>query len=190
VSGGTLEVIGAEEGNTPEFVISGSNTIPDIEFPIKFSTGALVYRSDRSNEVITLENGAVITRQEGQAGSAMLAEPRWFYDEDPITGEKTFVIYIMNVTVDDRMAKSGMATVRMKRLEEAKTQPHEPLGGPVTVTVEYTIDNENDHSVAWRNYLTGPTVGMERKGGAENTYEIPNVSKLVIKEYDIKILGI
>jgi len=185
VSGGTLEVIGAEEGNTPEFVISGSNTIPDIEFPIKFSTGALVYRSDRSNEVITLENGAVITRQEGQAGSAMLAEPRWFYDEDPITGEKTFVIYIMNVTVDDRMAKSGMATVRMKRLD---TPSNPPVPNPGMVTVTYNSPSDK-HSTAWKNYLTGPTVDM-RPSGAENTYEIPNVGKLVIKEYDIEILSI
>ncbi len=183
VAGGTLEVIDFSESSS-SFKISTSD---EWSYPPSGSLklGELRYRSDRSSEVITLENGAVMTRQEGQAGSAMLAEPRWFYDGP--TG--TFVIYIMNVTVDNRMAKSGMTTVRMS-LEEAKTQPHEPLGGPVTVTVEYTIDNENDHSVAWRNYLTGPTVGMERKGGAENTYEIPNVNKLVIKEYDIKILGI
>ncbi len=178
VSGGTLEVICAEEGDTPEFVISGSN----IEPPIKFSPGALVYRSDRSNEVITLENGAVITRQEGQAGSAMLAEPRWFYDEP----EKTFVIYIMNVTAGDRMAKSGMATVRMS-LEKATTQSYIQPDSPVTV--KYNKDTKNDHSVAWKNYLTGPTVDM-RPSGAENTYEIPNVGKLVIKEYDIEILSI
>ena len=183
VSGGTLEVIGAEEGNTPEFVISGSN----IEPPIKFSPGALVYRSDRSNEVITLENGAVITRQEGQAGSAMLAEPRWFYDIDPVTDEKTFVIYIMNVTAGDHMAKSGMATVRMKRLEKASPQSHPPFSDPGTVTVTYTADAKNDHSVAWKNYLTGSSLGMSSSG---NTYEILNVNKLVVKEYDIEILSI
>ncbi|NLM30952.1 MAG: hypothetical protein GX216_11135 [Methanomicrobiales archaeon] len=184
VSGGTLEVIDADDyGSSMNISYNTGSDTGYLVYPL----GALTYRSDRSNEVITLENGAVITRQDGQAGSAMLAEPRWFYDEPT----KTFVIYIMNVIADDRMAKSGMATVRMS-LEKASTRPHEPEppGGPVTVTVTYTADTKNDHSTAWKNYLTGPTVGMERKGGAENTYEISGVSKLVIKEYNIKILGI
>jgi hypothetical protein len=177
VSGGTLEVIGAIDGATPKFEISGVN--PDVEF----SPGALVYRSDRGSEVITLENGAVMTRQEGAEGSAMLAEPRWFCDIDPTTNEKTFVIYLMKINADKQMAKSGMTTVRMS-LE--KTRVHRHPGDAGNVTVTYTKDKNNNHSVAWDNYLTGP-LNMDGSGG---TYTLSGVNKLVIKEYDIKIHGI
>jgi hypothetical protein len=179
VSGGTLEVIGAKGEATPKFVISSDNIDPSIEF----SPGALIYRSDRSTEVITLENGAVMTRQEGAAGSAMLAEPRWFCDVDPKTNEKTFVIYLMNITTDEPMAKSGMTTVRMS-LEKTNTQPY-TLASDVKVT--YTKDTDNDHSVAWKNYLTGSSLDMSSSG---DTYTVSGVNKLVIKEYEIKIHGI
>lgn len=186
VSGGTLEVIpGGEEGAKSEFVISNSEG----EVNFEFHPGALVYRSDRSTEVITLENGAVITRQEGSTGSAMLAEPRWFCDDDPIKDDKTFVIYIMNVTAGERMAKSGMTTVRMQ-LQETNTTVHN-LSPQSKVTVTYTADTTNDHSVAWKNYLTSPMVDMTKKASSPpDAYEISDVDKLVIKEYRIEILGI
>jgi len=185
VSGGTLEVINSSDSKSM-FKITGDGINPDIEF----SPGALIYRSDRGTEVITLENGAVMTRQEGATGSAMLAEPRWFYDIDPQTNDKTFVIYLMNITADERMAKSGMATVRMTR-EKTNTTVHKPTDNAGDVTVTYTKDDDNnhddnDHSVAWENYLTG-SLKMSGSGGA---YTLSGVKKLVIKEYEIKILGI
>ncbi len=182
VSGGTLEVIRADDSECYFKITASSGPDGEPYDSGELKLGALRYRSDRSTEVITLENGAVMTRQEGSTGSAMLAEPRWFYDEPT----KTFVIYLMNITADERMAKSGMTTVRMK-LNNTNTQSYEP-GGPVEVT--YTKDASNDHSVAWRNYLTSPTVGMELKSGPPDTYTISGVDKLVIKEYEIKILGI
>jgi hypothetical protein len=177
VSGGSLEVINAG-GAAPRFKITAT------DFDVEFSPGALVYRSDRGTEVITLENGAVMTRQEDATGSAMLAEPRWFCDvdtTDPAT--KTFVICIMNITADEQMAKSGMATVRMK-LEN--TRVHRPPGDAGDVTVTYTEDGDNNHSVAWENYLTG-SLKMNGSGG---TYTLSGIKKLVVKEYEIKILGI
>jgi hypothetical protein len=174
VSGGTLEVIGGDDYGA-NFNIS--NTISQWEF----SPGALVYRSDRGTEVITLENGAVIRRQEDAAGSAMLAEPRWFYDNK--TSEGTFVIYIMNITADERMARSGVATVRMS-LEGSDTQTV-AVGSGNKVTVKYTSGSSGDYSTAWENYLTGTSVGMERT--APNEYKRNDVDKLVIKEYRIKI---
>ncbi|MDD3932546.1 DUF7289 family protein [Methanoculleus sp. UBA303] len=175
VSGGTLEVIGSTVGAKPEFEISGAgfNTIT-------FHPGALIYRSDRGTEVITLENGAVMTRQEDATGSAMLAEPRWFYDGPT----ETFVIYLMNITAE-RMAKSGMATVRMSL---ANATVHKPTDNAGDVTVTYTKDedDDNDHSVAWENYLTGSL----KMSGSSGAYTLSGVKKLVIKEYEIKILGI
>ena len=174
VSGGTLEVINSSDSNSM-FKITG-NTLN-----VEFSPGALTYRSDRGTEVITLENGAVIRRQEDAAGSAMLAEPRWFYDNK--TSERTFVIYLMNITAEERMAKSGMTTVRMS-LEGSDTQTV-PVASGNKVTVEYTSGSSGDYSTAWENYLTGTSVGMERT--APNEYKRNDVDKLVIKEYRIKI---
>jgi len=181
VSGGTLEVIDAGD-------YGGHITVSNGTDPKEYPLGALTYRSDRGTEVITLENGAVMTRQEGAAGSAMLAEPRWFCDVDPKTNEKTFVIYLMNITTDEPMAKSGMTTVRMK-LNSSSTQAM-PVSSGEKVTVEYNSGSSGDYKVAWKNYLTSPTVGMKPKDGFQNTYEISGVNKLVIKEYEIQILGI
>ena len=180
VSGGTLEVIDADP-SAPMFSISS-----DGFGPLEFSPGALVYRSDRGTEVITLENGAVMTRQEDATGSAMLAEPRWFYDVDTTTTPptKTFVVYIMNISTDEPMAKSGMATVRMS-LEKTNTTVHEPPGSAFDVTVMYPEDADN--SVAWENYLTSSSLKM---GGSGGIYTQPDVKKLVVKEYNIKIHGI
>ena len=173
VSGGTLEVINSSDSGSMFRIAGGS-------LDVGFSPGALVYRSDRGTEVITLENGAVMTRQADATGSAMLAEPRWFYDGPT----KTFVVYLMNITADERMAKSGMATVRMSLASTTIHEPTDNAGG--TVTVEYTPDADNKLSVAWENYLTGSL----KMSGSDGTYTLPEVTKLVIKEYKIRILGI
>jgi hypothetical protein len=178
VSGGTLEVINATSYGGFINVTNGTTL-----FQNNYSVGALVYRSDRGTEVITLENGAVIRRQEDAAGSAMLAEPRWFYDNK--TSERTFVIYLMNITADERMAKSGMTTVRMS-LEDVVTSVSSPPDKEITVI--YGGDTNNDNSVAWGNYLTGTSVGMQKT--APNEYKRNDVDKLVIKEYRIRIHGI
>lgn len=175
VSGGTLEVINATSYGGFINVTNGTTL-----FQNNYPVGALVYRSDRGTEVITLENGAVIRRQEDAAGSAMLAEPRWFYDNS--TG--TFVIYLMNITTDEAMARSGVATVRMS-LEGSDTQTV-PVAPGDKVTVEYTGGSSGDYSTAWENYLTGTSVGMQ-KTAIDGKYERTAVSKLVIKEYRIKI---
>jgi len=173
VSGGTLEVINSSDSGSMFRIAGGS-------LDVGFSPGALVYRSDRGTEVITLENGAVMTRQADATGSAMLAEPRWFYDGPT----KTFVVYLMTITADERMAKSGMATVRMSLESTTIHEPTDNAGG--TVTVEYTPDADNKLSVAWENYLTGSL----KMSGSDGTYTLPEVTKLVIKEYKIRILGI
>ncbi|WOX58637.1 DUF7289 family protein [Methanoculleus receptaculi] len=178
VSGGTLEVINATSYGGFINVTNGTT-----QFQENYTVGALTYRSNRGTEVITLENGAVMLRQEGSDGSAMLAEPRWFYDE----ATKTFVVYIMNITADAYMAKSGMTTVRMS-LENSTTQSI-PVWPGNKVTVEYKSGSSGDYSTAWENYLTGTSVGMERTA-IDGKYERNDVDKLVIKEYRIKILDI
>ncbi len=177
VSGGTFEVINSSSYGG---FINVTNGTP--AFQKNYTVGALTYRSDRGTAVTTLENGAVMLRQDGATGSAMLAEPRWFYDINPSTHEGTFVIYIMNITTETPMAKSGMTTVRMS-LEGSDTQSIPVSGGKVTV--EYTSGSSGNYSVAWENYLTGTSVGMQKT--ALNNYERSGVANLVIKEYRIRI---
>lgn len=176
VSGGTFEVINASDYGGYINVTNGTTL-----FQENYTVGALTYRSDQGTGVITLENGAVMIRQEWAAGSAMLAEPRWFYDDE--LSERTFVIYIMNITTDTYMAKSGMTTVRMS-LENSTTQSILVQPGD-NVTVEYTGGSSGDYSTAWENYLTGSSVGMQKT--APDNYKRNDVDKLVIKEYRIKI---
>ena len=185
VSGGTLEVIDAGDSTRNVTITSTSGYDSGL-----LELGELHYRSDRGTESIILENGAVVMRQEDATGSAMLAEPRWFCDVDTTTDPptKTFVIYLMEIDADEPMAKSGMTTVKMKRLD-ALSDP--PIPNPGTVKVTYN-DTSEECSTAWKNYLTS-TVGMSVSadpGDPEGTYTLPDVDKLVIKRYSIQILGI
>lgn len=176
VSGGTLEVIGAGDHRG---LITVSNGTWSQDYPL----GALTYRSDRSAGVITLENGAVMIRQEGVEGSVMLTEPRWFYDGP--TG--TFVIHVMKISAYERMTRSGMTTVRM-RLNSSGAQVM-PVSQWEEVTVRYIGGSSGGCGVAWGNYLTNPSIGM-KQGSSQDSYEITGVKKVVIKEFEIQILDI
>jgi hypothetical protein len=90
----------------------------------------------------------------------------------------------MNITTDEAMARSGVATVRMS-LEDVVTSVSSSPGGE-EITVIYGGDTNNDNSVAWGNYLTGG-LGMKRSA---DVYTHPGVTRLVIKEYRIRIHGI
>lgn len=182
VNGGTLEVVSAEERASPKFMISCDSSDKIIEF----SPGALIYRSDRGADVIALENGAVIMHQEGSAGSVMLAAPGWFCDVDPIGNRKTFVIYLMEI-VSEPTINSGMTTLRMKLLQDSSSTTSIPDPGSITVTYR---DLSDEYSAAWRDYLTGPALGMSEAEGSCRGYTMPDVDRLVVKEYVIEILGI
>jgi hypothetical protein len=179
VSGGTLEVIDAGDSES-SFEVSTSD---GWTYPVagQLQLGELRYRSDRGTEVIALENGAVVKRQEDSTGSAMLAEPRWFYDGPT----KTFVIYFMNISADGPMAKSGMGAVSMS-LDDVDIRNYEivPPNPPITVTVTYSPGTTEDYETAWENYLTGSSVGMS---GSRGTYTLSGVERLVVKTYRIQI---
>ncbi|MCC7565290.1 MAG: hypothetical protein KO206_03300 [Methanomicrobiaceae archaeon] len=179
VSGGTLSALGAVDGDVsaPRFNITTSTGYDSGEVYL----GQLKYASSAGDAVISVSNGAVLKRQEGQQGSVMLAEPRWFYDN--IT--KTFMIYLINLTTNEAMAQTGVGAVRMG-LVETETQINESA---MTVTVKYNPGTSDDYSTAWRNYLTG-SVGMTETAPGSNTYTLGGVDTLVIKEYLIKVHGV
>jgi hypothetical protein len=170
VSGGSLGLVNTS-GSTSNFQITYG-----IDSFGPFPVGMLTYKSDRGTEVITLENGAVVKRQDDASGSTMLAEPRWFYD----TQTSTFVIYLISINSTESMSKSGMGVVRMSLGDVQTYHNTSAMTGSTTVTVQYT--SPDGYGTAWENYLTGSSLGMSGGGG---TYDLSGVNELVIKTYEI-----
>ena len=90
ISGGSLSVINQDSGSSsPYFNIyyyDPTGGTPSNRIITDFKPGRLEYQSDKGDAVVILENGAVIIRYwSDSTGSAMLAEPRWFYDSTTST---------------------------------------------------------------------------------------------------------
>ncbi len=177
VSGGMLEVIDAG-AVPPYFTINTSDG---------YSTGPMYlgkfrYSSDRGSAVIDLENDAVLSRQDGQSGSTILAEPRWFFD-DPTD---TLVVYMIKFDASETISTTGMSTVRMS-LGSPTTVVNTSVGASMDVTVIYTPDADDDYSTGWKNYLTG-SLGLAET--AANTYALSDIKKLIVKSYTVTVHGI
>jgi hypothetical protein len=179
VGGGFLTVYNTTFNPTPSF------TIADLSGPITtFNPGQLQYESVSAQQIITIENGAVITRPMYETGSVMLAEPRWFSDTDPITSKTTSVIYLIGINSTEMMSQAGVGTVRMQLSETNYTEISTPAN---QVTVTYVPDPANNFSVAWHNYITNSLKWIENPPG---TYKLPTTDTLVIKRYDIMVKGL
>jgi hypothetical protein len=163
--------------------ISESKNFDIPGFP-DYKTGELQFKASTENAVISLENGAVVVSYWNQGGSAMLSEPRWYVDNDPVLG-KTFVISLINLTSDSNLAKSGMANVQFELLNSNTTITHPNAD----VTIEYDHDPYNDHFYAWRNFFKE---NLHMTQSIPNPYQftMPSVNTLVVKTYDIKVVGI
>ncbi|WP_067046873.1 DUF7289 family protein [Methanofollis ethanolicus] len=169
VSGGSLAMVNAS-GTGPRL-----NITADGMSPVEFSPGMLVYTSDGQDATIALENGAVIRAQAG--GSAMIAEPRWFFD----TSSGTMVINLIALN-GSPMSATGMGSVRLKLNSSSTLGDGSPSDGKVTVNITDPI-----FSKAWENYLTGQELEMTGSGG---TYTKSGVDRLIIKKYEIQVLSI
>jgi hypothetical protein len=152
-----------------------------------FKPGELRYESVSAQTVISLQNGAVITRPRISQGSAMLAEPRWFYDSDT----NTMVINLINITSSDIMAKEGIGTVQMT-LGETSYQINQSIGVPIYL--DYTPDSVQNYSVAWNNYFSnslGMTLAAVQPAPPVIRYQLPTdttrPATLVIKKYEVQI---
>jgi len=187
IGGGLLTVYNPTVNPTPSFTIS------DLNGPIAtFKPGQLQYESVSAQQIITIENGAVIMRPMYESGSVMLAEPRWFSDIDPITSKTTTVIYLIGINSTEMMSNTGIGTVKMQLQPEMTNYTEISIPTLVNpVTVEYTFDPKNDFSVAWHNYITNTLKWPETAttpGSA--TYTLPNTDTLVIKRYDILVKSV
>lgn len=168
----------------------------DVGTPANFQSGAMDYYSPASHTEISLQNGAVVMRDLGQSGSSMLAEPRWFIDEET----NTIVINLIVINTSEPVGRSGIGTVRMKLQNVTFYQPYEiDAGRDIYVSYSPPASGDQDYSTAWNNYFVN-TMGMVEEGSSDcgtagtefrfNKY-IDNSRKviLVIKKYDIAIQG-
>jgi hypothetical protein len=155
-------------------------TFAGTKYVDSFKPGELRYESVSAQTDISLQNGAVVMRPRNQNGSTMLAEPRWFLDVNPITGERTMVINLINVTSDDIMAKEGIGTVRMT-LGKTNYMYNKTPG---TLRIDYFPLSAQDYSVARDNYFT-TKLGMNNV--SLTRFELTNVDTLVIKQYEVNI---
>ncbi|MGB9176167.1 MAG: hypothetical protein WCB46_05455 [Methanoregula sp.] len=191
IASGALSVNNAMTTGLPAFAIWDGGVI-DKYYP----TGDLSYRSTQLQEEISLQNGAVVKRNTiGSSGSAMLAQPRWFYDADT----QTLVINIVTVNSSSTMGREGIGTVQME-LGQPPNYPTEynyftGLNSPINVA--YTTDATQDYHTAWENYFE-QTMNMACDPWesvapltltCHTTADTP-VSTLVIKRTDIIIRSI
>lgn len=143
IGGGTLTVYNASYSLSPatfKIMCNGITVIPPD------STGKIEYESQDAQTAIALENGAVVTRMTAINGSAMLAEPRWFYDGPT----NTAALYLISFNTTFLMSRAGIGTVSMERGDSNYTLITVPAG---TCTVSYTPDRNSDYSIAWNNYF-------------------------------------
>jgi len=184
VSGGTLMSIDSDQ--TPQtFKINRGGA----EY-FSFQPGELRFISENNDAVISLENGAVHKSYWSQEGSAMLSEPRWFFDRT--STKNTYVFSFINLT-SDSLAQTGIGTVQIKLVS---TPPHEPIDiKGESVTIEYHADPDNNYNVAWKNYFDRPDLFLTEDGSSvpyhrKYLLDTTGNTELVIKEFEIEILSL
>jgi len=183
IGGGSLTVYNSSY--TPSSSTFTIYTDPANPYVDSFTPGELQYESVSAQTDISLQNGAVLMRPRIEAGSTMLAEPRWFYDNST----NTMVINLVNITSTGIMAKEGIGTVQMA-LGETTYNYTEGIGVPIYVN--YSPDPAHDYSVAWDNYFTQSLSMISLTPAAPTKkYQLPtDTSKpatLVIKKYEVII---
>lgn len=147
-----------------------------------YPVGELVYVSDSADTNLSLQNGAVVKRQHLEAGSVMLSEPRWFYDEYT----KTFVVNFIAINSTDTMARAGIGTVQMELGETGYTR-YDTTGK--TICVKYTDPYYSD---AWNAYFIN-TMGMvpDPLGTVAGGYCLTSASDtLVVKTFEVIIRSV
>ncbi len=187
VSGGALHV----ESSTFAGLTGSTFKIETVNNGTKFdekNCGALRYESDSAEDIVVLENGAVLVRQEFQKGSSMIAEPRWFID----TTTNTFIVNMVDIISDQPMSKIGMMTVKMKSTAFSPTEVLNP--GDVTVTYKSDSDPAYDFSKGWQNYLealSGNSADCDTVGNTTTCeYIFSGIDTLIIKKFEISIYNI
>ena len=150
-----------------------------------FQSGDLRYSSPSAGTDISLQNGAVVMRQYAQNGSVMLAEPRWFYDEQT----NTIVINLIGFNSTNIMSRTGIGTVQMAMGDTNYTSWEWAAPAPNLCLVYNTPDPAQDYTIAWDNYFKN-SMKMTTPG-SPNKYYFPTDTgrdtRLVVKKYYVNI---
>ncbi|MCP1716142.1 hypothetical protein J2T58_002017 [Methanocalculus alkaliphilus] len=141
--------------------------------------GQLRYVADHDRTHIVIENGAVLTRPGFGTGSAMIAEPRWFYD-DP---SNTLILSFIEIKTERTRSIAGVGRIEMKGVS-VRTDEYQINAGE-HVSLRYNADPGDDYSVAWGNYMTD-RLGFVRTG---DEYRRHGVNRLVIRTVVIRVSG-
>jgi hypothetical protein len=178
IGGGSLAVNNYQTTG-PTFQIQDLTTtlMPD------HKTGDLRYQSSSFKEEISLQNGAVVKRDPSTSGSVMLAEPRWFYDDQT----NTMVINVVYVNSSGLMSREGIGTVQME-LGETDYAKKDYSPGTNTIYIYYTpADSTQDYKTAWENYFER-TMKMSCDGASPMmTCTKSGVQTIVIKKTEVFI---
>jgi hypothetical protein len=192
VSGGSLSVINPNPPPNPlgpgssNFVINILQPqLPNPPLNVKNVTvysGLLAYNSDSANEIIALQNGAVVTNGFSDSSSTMLSEPRWFLDN------KTLILSLITIQSEGDLSSTGIGTVQMS-VTQGETIDLTNLVVPYNIEIIYT-DNEEGYLNAWRNYFNNKQVF----GSSSSVTEIPHlmvtitgVERIVIKQFTVTV---
>ncbi|HVP96457.1 DUF7289 family protein [Methanoregula sp.] len=185
VGSGSLTVYNMTYNNATESnfsVYDSEGLIASAANPLLFSSGDLRYESINAETGLSLENGAVVKRMIAENGSAMLANPRWYYDSQT----NTAVIYLIGFSASDIMAQTGVGTVKMNLGQTNYMSYVLPAGD--MLYVRYLPNNNADYSAAWGNYFAGMNLAATGAPGEYlwplNTTEPANV---VIYQYQVNI---
>jgi hypothetical protein len=158
------------------------------DYVTDFRPGDLRYYSSAAGVDISLQDGAVVTHNLVEQGSAMIAEPRWFYDERA----NTMVVSLIALNSSTKISMSGIGTVQT-RMNQTNYSVHGPTSG--TTCVKYTFPDANqDYSLAWQNYFIY-TLKLSKGTGADcatDEYRLPLRAGgwLVVKKYDVDIVSL
>jgi len=176
VSGGTLMT----HKTTSRFTIEIDGVLIEEQVPEE-----LRFISQDGSTTIVLENGAVNTRYSSDpTGSAMLAQPSWFYDAPT----ETYVIHLTRM-YGNNLSQTGIGTVKMQLCDPPTTSPPYNIVDK-TAKITYHADPGEDFMIAWKNYLGTPDLQMTNPtiSGRSITYTLnPSADKLVIKTYNVTI---
>lgn len=176
VSGGTLII---NPINSPE---------PKARFNITYSGGShyfypgeLRFDSSDGTQTVALENGAVLYRNWNSPGSAMLADPTWFYDD--LTN--TYVLTIICLDASSYMGQTGIGYVKMQLTDSNTSGPYQLLDD----TIQYEENPLYNYRTAWNNYLKSPELHLIETPPGSGIFKFENFN-LTIKRYNVTVLSI
>jgi hypothetical protein len=197
VSGGSLSVINPNPppnpsgpGNSNFYIAVNKPTAPGVETTVlnlspTVYPGLLQYNSDSANEIIALQNGAVVTNGFSEGGSTMLSEPRWFLDNN------TLILSLITIKSVGDLSSTGIGTVQMSvTQEETIDNTSSPNPYPYNVEIFY-VANADGYRDAWRNYFNNKQVfgpsSVVTDTPTELKVRVTGIERIVIKRFTITV---